>query len=266
MAGYAELPRVRTWYDERGVGEPLALLHGGSVDSRFFDKNIGRLTERFHVFTPERRGHGHTPDVEGPITYDLMAEDTVEFLEAVVGGPAHLVGHSDGAVVSLLVALHRPDLLRRLVLISGVFHLDGWVPGANQLDVDEVVKFVGSSYGEVSPDGEEHFRVVTEKIAQMALREPTLTAAQLTGVNSRTLVMVGDDDLTTLEHTVALYRGIPNSELAVVPGTSHFLIQEKPALCNAIIVDFLTNDPASTVAPIRRAGTINQHREGKSLP
>jgi pimeloyl-ACP methyl ester carboxylesterase len=65
-------------------------------------------------------------------------------------------------------------------------------------------------------------------------------------------VMVGDDDLTTLEHTVVLYRGIPNSELAVVPGTSHFLVQEKPNLCNAIIIDFLTKDPVPTVAPIRR--------------
>ncbi len=253
MAAYVQLGEVRTWYDERGEGEPLVLLHGGVVDARFFDQNIGPLADRFHVFTPERRGHGHTPDVDGPLTYELMATDTIAFLEAVVAGPAHLVGHSDGAVAALLTALHRPDLVRRLVLVSGGFHRDGQVPGADQIDVDQVVAAFGAAYGEVSPDGQDHFPVVVDKVAQLGLREPTMAAADLGGVTSRTLVMAGDDDIITLEHTVALYRGIADSELAVVPGTSHFLLREKPALCNTIIVEFLTTEPVPTVAPVRRA-------------
>src|SRR3954454_13259080 len=100
-------------------------MHGGLVDTRFFDPNLGRLAERFHVYTPERRGHGHTPDVPGPITYQLMADDTIAFLETVVGGPADLVGHSDGAVVAMLVAIQRPDLVKRLVMISGGFRQVG---------------------------------------------------------------------------------------------------------------------------------------------
>ena len=64
--------------------------------------------------------------------------------------------------------------------------------------------------------------------------------------------MVGDDDEVTLEHAVQMYRGIPHSELAVIPGTSHGLLVEKPALCNTMLVDFLANDPAPTLAPIRR--------------
>jgi pimeloyl-ACP methyl ester carboxylesterase len=65
--------------------------------------------------------------------------------------------------------------------------------------------------------------------------------------------MFGDDDLVTLEHIAATYEGIPGSELAIVPGTSHFLLQEKPDLCNRIIIEFLTQEPIATVAPIRRA-------------
>jgi pimeloyl-ACP methyl ester carboxylesterase len=254
MAEYVELGGVRTWYDERGEGEPLVLLHGGLVDARFFDKNIDALADRFHVFLPERRGHGHTPDVDGPITYELMAQDTIAFLEAAVGGPAHLVGHSDGAVVAMLVALRRPDLVRELALISGGFHHDGLMPGMDRLDIDEVVKFLGPAYGEVSPDGAEHFPVVVRKIARMAAEEPALPQSELRGVRSRTLVMFSDDDLMTLGHVIAMYEGIPGSELAIVPGTSHFLLQEKPALCNAIIVDFLATGPVATVAPVRRAG------------
>ena len=122
MAEYAELDGVRTWYDEHGEGEPLLLLHPGGADARAWAPNIDALAAHFHVFTPERRGHGRTPDVEGPITYELMAKDMIAFLERVVGGPAQLVGCSAGASVALLVALRRPDLARRLVLVSGVFH------------------------------------------------------------------------------------------------------------------------------------------------
>jgi pimeloyl-ACP methyl ester carboxylesterase len=71
------------------------------------------------VFTPERRAHGRTPDVEGPITFELMANDTIAFLETVVGDRAHLAGCSDGAIVALLVALLRPGLIRKLVFIAG---------------------------------------------------------------------------------------------------------------------------------------------------
>jgi pimeloyl-ACP methyl ester carboxylesterase len=56
---------VKAWYDEHGSGDPLVLMHGGLVDARFFEPNLGPLAERFHVYMPERRGHGHTPDVPG---------------------------------------------------------------------------------------------------------------------------------------------------------------------------------------------------------
>jgi pimeloyl-ACP methyl ester carboxylesterase len=248
---YVQIGAVNTWYDEHGAGEPLALLHPGGVDARAFGPNVDALAARFRVLVPERRGHGHTPDVGGPITFEAMADDTAGFLDAVVSGPAHLVGCSDGATVALLVALRRPDLVRRLVLVAGVFHRDGWVPEAIDPDVAPP-EFLAAAYGEVSPDGQAHFAIVAAKLARMHAEEPTLTASELQGVSSRTLVMVGDDDEVTLEHAVALYRGITDAELAVVPGTSHGLLVEKPALCNSILADFLTTDPMPTMAPIRR--------------
>jgi pimeloyl-ACP methyl ester carboxylesterase len=64
--------------------------------------------------------------------------------------------------------------------------------------------------------------------------------------------MLGGDDEVRLEHGIALYRALPEAELAVIPGTSHGLLVEKPELCNATVVDFLTNDPVASFAPIRR--------------
>lgn len=252
MAGYAELGGVRTWYDDHGAGEPLVLLHPGGADARAWAPNLDSLAARFHVFTPERRGHGRTPDVEGPMTYELMAADTVAFLEQVVGEAAHVVGCSAGASVALVVALRRPDLVRRLGLVSGVFHRDGWISEAIDPDAEPHEVLV-RGYAELSPDGADHHPVVHAKLARMNWEEPTLATHDLGGVASRSLVMLGDDDEVKLEHAIAMYRGIRDAELAVVPGTSHGLLHEKPALCNTILVNFLSTDPVPTFAPIRRA-------------
>src|SRR5918911_4607860 len=100
MAEYVQLGPVRTWYAEAGVGDPLVLLHPGLADARAFGPNLPALADRFRVLTPERRGHGHSPDVPGPITFEAMAADTIGFIEQVVGGPVRLAGCSDGAIVA----------------------------------------------------------------------------------------------------------------------------------------------------------------------
>jgi pimeloyl-ACP methyl ester carboxylesterase len=253
MATYVQLGAVKTWYDEHGQGEPLVLLHGGLADARFFAPNLPALAEHFHLYTPERRGHGHTPDVQGPITYQLMTDDTIAFLETVVRQPADLVGHSDGAFIAMLVAIQRPELVKRLVMISGGFNKAGEAAPDAEWDVDQLAEFLGPTYGEVSPDGIDHFKVVAAKIGEMAAVEPNLQASELAKVRQRSLVMFSDDDLVTPQHMIDMYAALPNAELAIIPGTSHFLNQEKPDLVNKLLVDFLTKEPVATVAPIRRA-------------
>jgi pimeloyl-ACP methyl ester carboxylesterase len=258
MGKYVELGEVKTWYDEQGTGDPLVLMHGGLVDARWFEPNLAPLAQHFHVYTPERRGHGHTPDVAGPITYQLMADDTMAFHETVVGRPADLVGHSDGAFVAMLVAMQRPELVNRLVMISGSFSKEGEAAPDAEWDVDAIADFLAPAYGEVSPDGIDHFKVVATKVGEMAAKELYLEAPELAKVKARSLVMFSDDDLVTMTHAVEMYEALPNAELAVVPGTSHFLTQEKSHLVNAIVMDFLTNEPVATVAPIRRAPAAAQ--------
>jgi pimeloyl-ACP methyl ester carboxylesterase len=255
MGDYVDLTGGRVWYEESGAGEPVVLLHGGAVDTRFFKDNTPALAERLRVIGTDLWGHGRSPDREGPFTLESFSADVAELIERVAGGRAHVVGHSIGAVVALTLAIARPELLDRLVMISGGYDVRAEPP--NQMGIDEMVEgtvaFLGSTYGEVSPDGEEHFAVVCRKDFELSAREPVLTATEVGAIGARTLVMAADDDITTLEHQVDMYRAIPNSELAVVPGTSHFLLQEKPALVNAVLLDFLVNDAVPTVAPVRRA-------------
>lgn len=255
MGDYSDLTNGRVWYEESGAGEPLVLIHGGAVDTRFFKDNVPALAERFRVIGTDLWGHGRSPDRDGPYSLASFASDVAELIERVAGGRAHVVGHSIGAAVALTLALARPELVDRLVMISGGYDINADEP--NPMSIDEMVAgtvaFLGSSYGEVSPDGEEHFAVVTRKDFELSAREPILTAEDVGRIRSRTLVMVADDDITSLEHSIDMYRAVADAELAVVPGTSHFLLQEKPALVNAVLLDFLTNDPVPTVAPIRRA-------------
>jgi pimeloyl-ACP methyl ester carboxylesterase len=241
------------WYDERGRGEPAVLLHpgGAGVDSRALDPTTDALCRVLHTYTPEQRAHGRTADVNGPVSYELMARDTILFIETVIGRPVLLAGCSDGAVVALTLARLRPDLVRRLAFVAGVFHRDGWQAGV--LD-GEPPDFLRTSYEELSPDGAGHYEVVVAKLAEMHACEPAMSQADLRAVAARTLIMVGDDDEVQLEHAITMYRSMPEAELAVVPGTSHGLLVEKPDLCNLILAEFLTKDPVPTYAPIRRAG------------
>jgi pimeloyl-ACP methyl ester carboxylesterase len=236
MSNYVELGEVHTYFEEDGEGDALVLLHPGLADSRSFEQYVPAFAQHFHVFRPDRRGHGRTPDVEGPITYDQMARDTIAFLEQVVGGPAHLLGHSDGAPVALLAALQRPDLVRKLILSGGVFHHDGWLPGVIDLD-DETVAFFIEYWGAVAPDGRDHFPVVKDKLDRMHRQEPTLTTADLAGYAGPVLVMVGDRDEIRIEHTLALFQALPDAQLAVLPGADHGSLDAR------IVIDFLTGRP-----------------------
>lgn len=248
---YSSVNGARMWYDVHGDGTPLVLLHGGLSDSRDFDGFLDSLAGHFRVYRTDRRGHGRTADVDGPITAQVMADDLIAFLDRVVGEPARLIGYSAGAVVALMAAVARPDLAERLVLVSGAYHRDGMLiwPSAEGEPPAPLV----AAYAEVSPDGAEHFPVLLEKVSRAMTEEPWLDAAQLSAVTCPTLIMAGDDDLVTHEHTLELYRGIPNSELAIIPRTSHLLLYEKPSLCAGVITDFLTTEPAATLMPIRRA-------------
>jgi pimeloyl-ACP methyl ester carboxylesterase len=258
MGDYVQIGEVRTWFDERGDGEPLLLLHGGLATNETWAAQMPAFSERFRVIAPERRGHGHTPDVEGPHTYEDMATDTVGFLDEVVGDPAHLVGWSDGGIVGLLVALARPDLVRKLVVLGTNFDVSGVVPEVEEQAATMAPDSPGLAmfrelYEATSPDGPGHWPVVFDKFVERMATQPHIPVKDLTRVNAPTLVLVGDDDIVSLEHTATLFRALPNSELAVVPGASHAAAMEKPELVNRLILDFLEKEPVPTLLPVKRA-------------
>lgn len=234
-------------------GEVVVLLHGGMSSSASMLKSIGpRLAREFHVGAFDRRGHGGTADTDEPFSYEAMADEAILFLE-YLGRPAHLVGHSDGANVALLVALRRPDLVRRCVVIGGNFHHDGLI-ATPEIDFESPGFLEWSiRYGDLSPNGVAHAKVMAVKSERMLKSGPTLEVEDLAQIRVPVLVMAGDDDVAKLEHTCTMYEAIPESQMAIVAGTSHALLKERTKECARIIIRFLKSDlPVSTLMPIRR--------------
>jgi pimeloyl-ACP methyl ester carboxylesterase len=244
---YIDVGGMQTWHEVSGEGHPVLLLHGGfAAASSWFAQVPALVAAGFRVHVPERRGHAHTPDVPGPITYSIMADDTIAYLDQEVSGPAHLVGWSDGAVVALLVAQRRPDLAARLVLIGQYYNSGGKATGG-MLDMllqpsADAIGFLRTSYDDVSPDGPGHFPVVYEKLMHMIRTEPEIDLAELAGVQAPALVMQGDRDEVTVTHSAAVAEALPHGRLAVLPGR-HLLPLESPEAVNALLLTFLRGGP-----------------------
>lgn len=240
---YVDAGGVHSYYEVEGQGDPLILLHGGFATIETWSAQRGALGGRYRVYLPERRGHGRTPDVPGPIGFDIMARDTTGFMEALGIDSAHLVGWSDGGVVALELALLRPDLVRRLVLIGTAAHSDGYTTQTTEwnrsVTPQSFPPFIRDAYDRLSPDGPDHFPVVFEKLVSVWRSEPRHDLAELAGVSAPTLLLLGDDDAVTVEHAAAMRRAIPDAQLAIVPGTDHGVMFGKPELVNRLILDFL---------------------------
>ena len=234
---------LATYYEIHGSGQSLVYLHGGFNSIEMLGEALPTLAEHHRVYVPERQGHGRTPDRDGPITFETMARDTIAFLDAMDLSAPNVVGFSDGAMVAIHVALMRPDLVGRLVLIGSAANQDGVPPAyaemMRQFTPDTFPRMFRELYGAISPDGPDHFPVFFEK-AKPNFFDPGFTLEQLAGVRSPTLVLIGDDDCVTVEHAAAMVRALPGgSQLAVVPGASHGLPFEKPELVNRLVLDFL---------------------------
>jgi pimeloyl-ACP methyl ester carboxylesterase len=253
VENFVEANGVRTWYEEIGEGPPVLFLHGGIVSSAAYADQRG-LSRRHRLILPERRGHGHTPEVDGPISYQIMADDTVAFMDAIGLERTHIVGHSDGGNVGLLVAITHPERVDRLVPISANTSPDvnepqmfGWL----QNTTDEEFAAAASHWGPTSPDYPTRSAAFFAGMRRMFLTEPKITPADLARITAPTLILGADHDMMVLEDLLVQFRGIPNGQLAIVPGVTHMLTAEKPDLVNELILTFLAADLAPASSPGR---------------
>ncbi|WEK60744.1 MAG: alpha/beta hydrolase [Candidatus Microbacterium colombiense] len=231
---------VETYFETIGSGQPVLLLHGGFCSMEMMRGQAESLADRYAVSSPERPGHGRTADQEGPMSYAGGVDDTLSFMDAAGIERAHVVGFSDGAIIALLLALEHPDRIRSLVAISGNLTPAGVEePDDDSDEPDENWERLRAEYDALSPDGAAHGEVVLEKMLTMWRAEPDIDPAALQRLTLPTMIMAGDRDVIRADHTRLIADSIPGAHLCIVPGASHMLLRERPALVNLALHEFL---------------------------
>lgn len=238
-------------YEWDNEGEAVLLLHGGLSKTSSWDYLlVPALEDQFHVFAYDRTAHGFTADQPGSLHFEFQAREAIAYLETVVKEPAHIVGYSDGAVIALMVASARPDLVRSVISVGGNFHHSGvdfdmGEPGVSEEDLAE--------YTLISPDAPHTLLEKVTRMFEIWKNEPDISLKDLAKIECPVLVVSGDDDVISLQHSQEMYETLALGQFAVLPGTSHALVKEKPGLFNAIMVDFLEDSTYPvTYSPNRR--------------
>lgn len=227
-------------YEWADNGEALLLMHGGLSQTSHWDYTVlPAIEDKFHIFGYDRTGHGYTGDQEGSMHFDFQYNEAVAYLEDIVKEPAHLIGHSDGAIISLMVALHRPDLVKSIVLFGGLFHFSGTLP-MPEFD-GKIAQSDRDEYAATSPDAPETLEAKIRKMFSIWYSEPTYTVSDVAKIQCPALVLVGDDDVISHHHTIEMFEALPQGQLAVIPGTSHQANKEKPEIFQMFIREFLND-------------------------
>ena len=192
---------IELFYNKNGKGPPIILLHGNSQDHRIFRTITKRLSGEYTVYALDSRDHGRSSKVK-TLSYQSKMEDVARFINKLEIKKPILYGFSDGGIIGLLLAIHHPDVLKKLI-----------ISGAN-----------------TSPDGIKGFAFTLIKAGyfftrnrklKLMLTQPDISDAQLNTIVTPTLVLAGHHDVIKEEHTVNIAKNIQGSELRILKGENH---------------------------------------------
>jgi pimeloyl-ACP methyl ester carboxylesterase len=236
--GYAPVDGLSMYYELHGEGPPLLLLHGAYMTIDMMEPLLSGLAGFRQVIAVELQGHGHTADVDRPITYEQMADDAAALLGDLALGAADVVGYSLGGGVALQLAIRHPNVVRKVVAASASYRSDGMHAAAVEMFPSITPElFAGSpmeaAYLKVAPNPQD-FPTLVEKLKLLDTTPFDWPQEDIRDIAAPTLIVVGDSDVVRLEHAVELFgllgggvmgdlAGLPKCRLAVLPGTAHFM-------------------------------------------
>jgi pimeloyl-ACP methyl ester carboxylesterase len=245
---YASVNGLKLYYEDHGDGFPLVLLHGAFGFVEGWTNVLPALKKTHRVIAIELEGHGHTRDLDRPLRFETMADDVAQLLEQLEIKSADFFGYSMGGTVAFGVAIRHPALVRKLATygssVLGAF-TNTAATGKRRfsLPADFAPPVLKLPYERNAPDPT-RWPILVRKVSDLLNDFNGYPAADLKTIQAQVLIMAGDRDEVRPERAVALYRLVPKSQLAVLPGSDHFLLWSNPQKALAILVPFL-NDPAT---------------------
>jgi pimeloyl-ACP methyl ester carboxylesterase len=255
-SGYASVNGLDMYYEIHGSGGvPLVLLHGAfSAIGTSFEKLLPGLSAGRQVIAFELQAHGRTADIERAMSMEAMADDVAAALGQLGIAQTDIFGYSMGAGVALRVALQHPEVVRKLVLLSVGYTFAGFHPGMMEgLGEMKPEMMHGSpwhaEYMRIAPRPEDFSRLFTKK-TEMDRATKDLPADAIRGLKAPVLLIMGDSDIFQPEHAVEMFRllgggvvgdmaGLPRSQLAILPGTTHVTTVSRDDLLIPMIMPFL---------------------------
>lgn len=254
---YIDINGMKMYYEVSGSGEPIVVLHGAYMNIPTMGEIIPRLAEARTVYALEFQGHGRTNDIDRPVTYPHLSDDVAKFMQAVGLEKADVLGYSMGAAAGLRLAIDHPEMVDQLVAISVAYSMEGMQPEFHAMVPTMVPEmFVGTpmedAWKQYAPDPE-GFRPFVERMIALE-HEPLDWEAEVRALETPVLIISGDADVSTLEHSVAMFRllgggimgdmgsPLPASRLAILPATSHTAIIDQVDLLDGFIAPFLAGD------------------------
>ena len=258
--GYAPVHGLEMYYEVHGSGDPVVLLHGSFMTiSNNWTSWIGELSKTRKVIAVEMQGHGRTADIQRDFSYENLADDIAALLDFLSIEQADLIGYSLGGGVALQVAIRHPEKVRKVVSISSVFRLDGWVQ--ETLDAFPGMTsemFRGSpieaEYKKLSPTPEA-FDEFIKRVIALDLEPYDFGADKLEATKAPMFFIHGDADGVRLEHVAEMFRlkggeihgdlrQRSESRLAILPDTTHVTLMARGDTILPMINDFLDARPA----------------------
>jgi pimeloyl-ACP methyl ester carboxylesterase len=239
---YAPVNGLQLYYEIRGSGRPLVLLHGGLMT---IGLNFGPLLEPLaasrQVIAVELQGHGHTADTGRPMTIGALAGDVVALLDHLGIAEADLFGFSLGGLVAFAVALAAPARAGKLIAASADPHRPPGRESAplsqDRLPTPADFQEWRDAYDAVAPDPA-HFDEFAARNSATVHQFPGWTG-ELRALHAPTLLIFGDRDFSPLPDVAELLGLLPDAQLAVLPGTTHVGVTRRHREVLALITPFL---------------------------
>jgi len=238
-----KLDDITMYFEVQGEGKPLILLHGGlgSAESWFYQVSV--FSQQYRVIALDSRGQGRTTDAEAPISYHLMAEDTLRLMDYLGIDSAYLVGWSDGGIIGIDLAIHHPERVKALVAYGANTSPEGLqeslVTYLRDASVADLEKDNGAEYLRLSPQPE-HLPIILEKLRTLDLTQPNFTADELAGIKVPTLILDGEkEEVIRVDHVEAIAKAIPGAKLIWLPDVGHFAPYDAADKWNSVVLDFL---------------------------